>query len=253
MVGLGTVGYPTAHYICDHGYRVYGYDIRSINSEHFFTTANWKDIPNDVEAYVIAVSSGLDGEKPDLTSFYEVCSRISSSSHNALVCMESTVPVGTCRKLASEFDLPNFVHVPHRYWSKKPEKRGVRQLRVFGALDKSSYAKGLRFYEQLDIPLYKVSKIEIAEMSKIAENAYSFVQIAFAESLKMACENLELDFDSVRRACNTKWNIKLWKALEGIGGICFPKDIRYLLHLAPSDPLLKGAILVDNEYKKSRK
>ena len=252
VVGLGTVGYPTAHYIRNHGFQVYGYDVRSIDSEYFFTTTNWNKIPKNIEIYVITVSSGLKGGKPDLTNFYEVCSKVSSSNHDALICMESTVPVGTCRKLAEEFDLPNFVHVPHRYWSKKTEKFGVKQLRVFGALNKQSFADGLKLYKQLEIPLYPVSEIEIAEMCKIAENAYIFVQIAFVESLRMICEDLGLDFNSARKACNTKWNVKLLEALEGIGGSCLPKDIRYLLSHSNSDPLLTGAILIDNEYKKFR-
>jgi UDP-N-acetyl-D-mannosaminuronic acid dehydrogenase len=43
-------------------------------------------------------------------------------------------------------------------------------------------------------------------MCKIVENAYRYVQIAFAEELRMICEALGLDFNEVRMACNTKWN-----------------------------------------------
>jgi len=250
VIGLGTVGYPTAEYISKHGFNVCGYDIRPINSENFFTTTEWNKTPRDTKVYVIAVSSGLKGKKPDLTNLHDVCQKISNTNPDALVCMESTVPAGTCRKIAEKFGLPNFVHVPHRYWTGDPVNRGVKMLRVFGALNSQSSAKGLDFYKKLEIPLYIVPEIEIAEMCKIAENAYTYVRIAFVEGLRMICEDLGLDFNKVRDACNTKWNIDLLEARDGIWGYCLPKDIRYLLHQSNSDPLLTGAIRTDARYKK---
>jgi len=140
--------------------------------------------------------------------------------------MESTVPVGICRKLAEKFGLPIFVHVPHRYWRGDPINFGVKVLRVFGALTSQSSAIGLDFYKKLEIPLHIVPKIEIAEMCKIAENAHTYVRIAFVEGLRMTCEDLGLDFNKVRDACNTKWNVDLYEARDDIWGYCLPKDIR---------------------------
>jgi UDP-N-acetyl-D-mannosaminuronate dehydrogenase len=87
-------------------------------------------------------------------------------------------------------------------------------------------------------------------MAKITENAYRYVQIAFAEELRMACEALGLDFNEVREACNTKWNVEILEAREGIGGHCLPKDIRYLSSLTIHNTLLKAAIKADEEYRK---
>jgi UDP-N-acetyl-D-mannosaminuronate dehydrogenase len=86
-------------------------------------------------------------------------------------------------------------------------------------------------------------------MCKIVENAYRYVQIAFAEELRMMCEELGLDFNEVRRACNTKWNIEILEAREGILGHCLPKDIRYLISLTTYNTLLRSAIEVDKEYR----
>jgi UDP-N-acetyl-D-mannosaminuronate dehydrogenase len=108
---------------------------------------------------------------------------------------------------------------------------------------------GREFYEDNGIPLHVVPSIEIAEMTKVAENAYRFVQISFAEELKMICNELNLSFEQVREACNTKWNIDLLDAKEGIGGHCLPKDIRYLISLTEGGTLLKSAITVDSTYK----
>ena len=84
---------------------------------------------------------------------------------------------------------------------------GVNQLRVIGGVNSESLDSGKNVYTNLlEIPLFETSSIEVAEICKISENSYRYVQIAFAEELKMICEDLRLDFKSVQEACNTKWN-----------------------------------------------
>jgi len=171
---------------------------------------------------------------------------------HSLVSIESTVVPGTSRKVYEDILERKLalVHVPHRYWSGDPVNHGVCQLRVIGAINDKSLEVGLGFYKDiLDIPLYVASSIEVAEMCKIAENAYRYVCIAFVEELRMICEELGLNFDEVRDACNTKWNIGMLEARNGIGGHCLPKDIRYLMHLTKYNLLLKSAILVDKQYR----
>ena len=46
--------------------------------------------------------------------------------------------------------------------------------------------------ENLGIPLHPVSNIEITEISKIAENAHRYLQIAFAENLYLYCKTNNL-------------------------------------------------------------
>jgi len=97
--------------------------------------------------------------------------------------------------------------------------------------------------------LHEVSLSEIAEICKISENAYRYVQIAFAEELRMICEDLALDFEKVREACNTKWNTEILDAREGIGGRCLPKDIHLLASLSKYNTLLRASKEVDKQYR----
>lgn len=127
---------------------------------------------------------------------------------------------------------------------------GIKQQRVIGAVNKQSLKKGLEFYHDLAIPVHVCPTIEIAEMCKIAENAYRFVQIAFAEKLRRICEDKNISFEEVRTACNTKWNTQILGAREGIVGSCLPKDVRYLKNMAKNVPLIEGAIITDEIYKK---
>lgn len=250
VIGLGTVGMPTALYIHNRGFKVYGYDVKPKSVGNLTTTANWQEIPNDIQVYVITVSTRWKGEKPDTSSVWNVCKMISERNDQALVCIESTVPVGTCKRIAKEYALSFLVYVPHRYWAGNPKEHGVRQIRVIGAVNEEGLKRGLKFYRRLDIPLHVCPTIEVAEMCKIAENAYRFVQIAFAEELRLICESHNISFEDVRKACNTKWNIEILEAKDGIKGSCLPKDTKYLRQLTKHSYILNGAIAADNFYRK---
>jgi nucleotide sugar dehydrogenase len=261
VLGLGEVGLPTVKYVASMGLEVVGYDIKQEAIERTEALGiqafkDWQKIPVS-DAYIICVYAGLKNNLPDFSSIFDVCEKIhkknlSASSKDFLVSIESTVVPGFCRKVHKEIFMGHamLVHVPHRFWTGDTVRHGVRQPRIIGAIDNRSLEKAVDFYGRvLRIPLHKVPIIEIAEMSKVAENAYRYVQIAFAEELKMICESLEISFAEVRDACNTKWNIKIPEARDGIGGHCLPKDSRYLLSLAETAELLKGALLTDKVYR----
>jgi UDP-N-acetyl-D-mannosaminuronic acid dehydrogenase len=215
-------------------------------------TGNWHEIP-PVDVYIICVSTMLKNDLPDLSPIFDVCEKISQKARSSsLVSIESTIMPGASKKIYENIFNKNInlVHVPHRYWAEDQARHGVKQLRVIGAVNPESLNIGLKFYRDiLKIPLHVASSIEIAEMSKIAENAYRYVQIAFAEELKMICEEIGLNFNEVRNACNTKWNIQMPEAREGIGGHCLPKDIRHLASSTTYNTILKSAIIVDKKYR----
>ncbi|MFX0199733.1 MAG: hypothetical protein ACFFCW_26725 [Candidatus Hodarchaeota archaeon] len=240
VVGLGTIGTPTIKYIHEHGFEAYGYDLTKKSLDGIETFTDWEMVPES-DIYVVTVTSD---------NVENVCKEIAGRDKSSLVAIESTVRMGTCRKIVETLGFRSLVHCPHRYWEEDPVNHGVRQLRVIGAMNEQSLERGLEFYRSLDIPLHICPTIEVAEMCKIAENAKRFVQITFSEELKMICEEKNIPFDEVRKACNTKWNIEILEAREGIYGSCLPKDIRYLKLLTTCSPLIDGAILTDEIYRK---
>jgi UDP-N-acetyl-D-mannosaminuronate dehydrogenase len=242
VIGLGTIGTPTINYIHEHGMQVYGYDLVKKSIAAIETYTDWTLVPKP-DVYVVTVSSDR---------VEDVCKMISEKGKNSLVSIESTVRTGTCRKISNTLGLRTLVHCPERYWVDEPITHGIRQPRVIGAINERSLKKGLEFYQALNIPLHVCSSIEVAETCKIAENAYRFVQIAFAEELRRICENKGVLFDDLRVACNTKWNIEILEARDGIYGKCLPKDTRYLRNVSDNvqTPLIRGAILTDEIYKK---
>ncbi len=258
VLGLGEVGLPTAEYMSGKGLEVYCYDISQVavdraSSHGLRAFHEWKQVPKS-EVYIVCVSTSFlyDDGKPDLSPVFDAAEKIShKSGGGTLISIESTIIPGTSRKIHQSFLSENIrlVHVPHRYWAGDPIKHGVKQLRVIGGIDKNSLDAGVRFYRALDIPLHEVSTIEIAEMCKIAENSHRYVQVAFAEELRMTCESLKLDFEELRAACNTKWNVEVLESRDGIGGHCLPKDIRYLTGLSEENILLNSALEVDRRYR----
>jgi len=260
VLGLGQVGLPAAKYIVEKGFDVWGYDVdsKAVEKAKKIDTLKashvWDDIP-PLEVYLICVTTRLKGEAPDLSPVFDVCKKIkekTASSNHPLVSIESTVIPGLSRRVFMDIfeKRVRLVHVPERYWTEQPVKHGVKQLRVIGGVDAESLECGLKFYrDALGIPLHVVSSIEAAEMSKIAENAYRYVQIAFAEELRMICEEAGLKFEEVQAACNTKWNVEILEARNGIDGHCLPKDIRYLASLTTFNNLLRSAMIVDKQYK----
>jgi len=265
VIGLGKIGFSTAEYVKNHGFEVFGYDIdpkavKLAKSKGITAFAEWAKIPSNTDIFIVCIYIGFEKDttvRPDLSSLKDLCQKMMRKNSECLISIESTLPAGTCRKIYEEIlsDKTLLIHVPHRWYEKEQEQHGVNQVRVFGAINAESGKRGLDFYEKrLSIPMHKVSSIEIAELSKIVENAFRYVQIAFAEEVKLVCDDKSIDFKELRDAINTKWNIDMPDALEGIGGHCLPKDMNYYLYFADFHPIIASAsIFADSFYKQKRR
>ena len=109
-------------------------------------------------------------------------------------------------------------------------------------------------HKSLNIPMRAVSEVEIAEMTKIVENAHRYLQIAFAEDLYLYCQANNISFPELRDALNTKWNVEVLEPREGIGGHCLPKDTRMFLQSSArrKSKILTAAMEVDEDYRRYR-
>jgi len=268
VLGVGVIGLSVANYLAQFKqYDVHGFDVSSnavqdARLQGIKSTSIWEELPV-ADVYIICVSTGLKGKHPDMSQIFDAGENIKrhlGGNNNPLISVESTVVPGTCRRLYEGLNkAANLVHVPHRYWLVDSVNYGVKQKRILGAIDQISQIKGVDFYSSMDVPVDVVTRIEIAEMTKIVENAYRFVEIAFAEELSMLCKEYKIDFEELRKTCNTlirksdkeDWRVQILEARNGIGGHCLPKDIRYLLSLVHDSKLIKGAIAADKSYKRN--
>jgi UDP-N-acetyl-D-mannosaminuronate dehydrogenase len=99
--------------------------------------------------------------------------------------------------------------------------------------------------------MHPVTEIEIAEVTKVIENAHRYLQIAFAEELYLYCQANNMNFPELRDALNTKWNVNILEPREGIGGHCLPKDTKMFLQSSKSvrSKIIIAATEVDKDYR----
>ena len=185
-----------------------------------------------------------------------VINSIDKSKH-PLIIIESTIFPKTVDRLKKlwenkkDFDLALF---PHRFNPNDSVHRVFNLNRIVGAIDKKSLDRTLNLYYNF-MPKELITEVsfEIAALSKVVENSYRFIEIAIAEDFKMECDRLAIDFNELRKSVNSKWNIDLKEARDGIGGKCLPKDVALLNDFFNENKIIKTAIKRDEEYKKKMK
>jgi len=277
VIGLGQLGLPVAKYVKEKGFDVYGYDNNQLAMDNAEKQHGIKKIENfrDVDVFMICISTHREDDisSPQVDGLMTITRKIAKEATNGkLVSIESTVPRGTTRKMFEILEHRfHVVHAPHRWYALEEDVHGVNQLRVIGGVCDCCLRTGIRFYNgveheersdleyysgtksyrSLRIPMYSVSTVELAELSKIIENADRYLQIAFAEDLYMFCKANRISFAELRDAVNTKWNVNILEPRDGIGGHCIPKDTRMFLESSEiKSKILIAAQEVDKNYRK---
>jgi len=286
VIGLGQLGLPVAKYVKQRGFETYGYDMNSDRMKQAEKNYGIKSIQqfDDIDVFILCVSTHdpEDEYTPYVDGLFEIARKISKEAKNgSLVSIESTVPKGTSKKI---FEILNHrlhvAHVPHRWYALEEEIHGVNQVRVIGGVSDCCLKTALQFYNRnnealefsdntnsentsgsaqttsvdLGIPMHPVSEIEIAELTKIIENADRYLQIAFSEDLYLYCQANNVNFGELRDSLNTKWNVKILEPRDGVGGHCLPKDTKMFLQSSKSikSKILMSAMEVDKEYRRFR-
>jgi UDP-N-acetyl-D-mannosaminuronic acid dehydrogenase len=285
VVGLGQLGLPVAKYVKGKGFDTYGYDINPHALEFAFENYGIKKIESfsDIDVFILCISTHKPNDiySPHIDGLLEIAEKISKEAKDgSLVSIESTIAKGTSKKI---FELLNHrlhvAHAPHRWYALEEDIHGVNQLRVIGGVSDCCLRLALGFYDgrnnnlnytdsmgaiienevtqinkSLEIPMHPVSEIEIAELTKIIENANRYMQIAFAEDLYLYCQANNIGFSELRSALNTKWNVNILEPRDGIGGHCLPKDTKMFIHSSRSvrSKILSAALEVDSDYRRHR-
>ncbi len=119
----------------------------------------------------------------------------------------------------------------------------------------NDHYEGIEIKQSLDILMHPVSSVEVAELTKIVENAHRYLQIAFAEELYLYCKSNGISFSELRESLNTKWNVEVLEPRDGIGGHCLPKDTRMFINSSNTikSKILQAAMEIDEDYREYRK
>jgi len=175
-----------------------------------------------------------------------------------LVSIDATILPGTSKKILEwkkkekkEFD---YILFPHRFNPNDKEHYVFNLDRVMGAENEKALKRGLEFFSQfMNKKLIHTFSLDVVELTKPVENAYRFMEIALAEQLKMSCDKKGINFEDLRKAASTKWNIKIYEARDGIGGKCLPKDTQLINEFFSDNELFKKGFEFNEKYKKYAK
>jgi UDP-N-acetyl-D-mannosaminuronic acid dehydrogenase len=261
IIGLGQIGFHNAEYLTRRGLFVDGFDIQKTAVQRALGAKVIRKEATKFEGYdtyLICVSTHnpQNASQPNFDSLLETAIRLGrEGKEGALVAIESTVTKGICNRVFNILQHRLHVaHVPHRFYSEEKTEHGVRQLRVLGGCKPCCATEAADFYREiLDVPILRVRSVELAELSKVVENTYRFLEIAFAEELKMVCDDQGLNFEELRAAVNSKWNVEILEARQGIGGHCLPKDTQTYYDISKRITpfgIVPSAIRSNKQYEK---
>lgn len=251
IVGLGEIGTETFLAMVEklHADKkdpfeiMFGVDVNDARLEDFHKMAfrAEKEIPQDGSVYIISVYT------PE--QIRSVIDRIPLDK-KPLVVIESTLEPGESKKLVEKYPGIKLVLFPHRYNPNDPAHHVFNLNRLISAYDDATLFEAMNFYGQfIDSKFLFAVRPQIAELSKPLENAYRFIEIAIAEEIKMMCEDRGIDFEELRAAMNTKWNIDVKEARDGIGGKCLPKDCNFINSFFKDNIIFEAALAVDDIYR----
>ncbi len=261
VIGLGYIGLPTALMFASHGVEVVGTDynkelVATLNAgkttfeekglDELFSEALNSGIKFTTEyqvtdTYIVSVPTPYDKDTKKIDACYvnaavkeimRVCPK------GATVVIESTVSPGTIdrfvRPIIEENGFKigediNLVHAPERIIPGNMVYELLHNSRTIGADSKEIGEKIKKLYSSFCLGDIVVTDIKTAEMTKVIENTYRAVNIAFANELAKICRYDDMDVYEIIRICNMHPRVNILTPGPGVGGHCISVDPWFLV------------------------
>ena len=266
VIGLGYIGLPTALMLASHGVEVIGTDynedlVATLNAgkttfkenglDELFADALKSGIRFSTEyqvtdTYIVSVPTPYDKFSKKVDACYiisAVKSVMQVCPKGATVVIESTVSPGTIDKFirpvieengfAIGEDI-NLVHAPERIIPGNMVHELLHNDRTIGADDKTVGEKIKALYASFCEGEIVVTDIRTAEMTKVVENTFRAVNIAFANELAKICRHDNMDVYEIIRICNMHPRVNILQPGPGVGGHCISVDPWFLVGDYPS-------------------
>ncbi len=161
----------------------------------------------------------------------------------AIVVIESTVSPGTIDKYvrpvieANGFKIGediNLVHAPERIIPGNMVYELLHNNRTIGADSREIGEKVKNVYSSFCQGEIVVTDIRTAEMTKVVENTFRAVNIAFANELAKICRHDNMDVYEIIKICNMHPRVNILQPGPGVGGHCISVDPWFLVGDYPS-------------------
>ena len=278
VIGLGYIGLPTALMMAAHGVEVVGTDynkelVDTLKSgrttfkedglDELFAKAVESGIEFSTEyqvtdTYIVSVPTPYDKFSKKIDACYVVSavkSVMEVCRKGAVVIVESTVSPGTIDKFVRPVIEENgfvigkdihLVHAPERIIPGNMIYELLHNNRTIGADDKEIGEKVKELYASFCQGEIVVTDIRTAEMTKVVENTFRAVNIAFANELAKICRQDDMDVYEIIKICNMHPRVNILQPGPGVGGHCISVDPWFLVGDYPSLTKLIGESMAVN-------
>lgn len=279
VIGLGYIGLPTALMMAAHGVEVIGTDynkklVDTLNAGH--TTFKEKGLDelfaNAVKAgvrftteyqvtdtYIVSVPTPYDKFSKKIDACYVVAavkSVMEVCPKGATVVIESTISPGTIDKFVRPVIEENgfkigedihLVHAPERIIPGNMVYELLHNNRTIGADNCEIGEKVKEYYASFCQGEIVVTDIKTAEMTKVVENTFRAVNIAFANELAKICRHDGMDVYEIIKICNMHPRVNILQPGPGVGGHCISVDPWFLVGDYPALTKVIGESMKTND------
>lgn len=211
-------------------------------------------IPEPAEAFLIAVPTPFKGDdhEPDLAYIEAATKAIAPVLEPGnLVVLESTSPVGTTERMAEwlaearpDLTFPQdaheasdirIAHCPERVLPGKIMAELISNDRIIGGMTAACAELAKKLYESFVLADCVVTDVRTAEMTKLTENSFRDVNIAFANELSIICSRLNINVWELISLANRHPRVQILQPGPGVGGHCIAVDPWFIVSSAPNE------------------
>jgi UDP-N-acetyl-D-mannosaminuronic acid dehydrogenase len=261
VIGLGYIGLPTALMLAAHGQEVVGTDLseavvsnlnngrvslmeagiedlyrRALDGGIRFSTRYQK-----ADIYIISVPTPYIQETKQVDAAYveaAVKTVLGVCPKGAILVIESTISPGTIDKQIRPLIGENgftvgedifLVHAPERIIPGNMLYELEHNNRTVGADQKEIGIRVRDIYASFCKGEITLTDIRTAEMTKVVENTFRAVNIAFANELAKICRENGLNVYEVINICNKHPRVNILQPGPGVGGHCISVDPWFLV------------------------
>jgi len=212
--------------------------------------------PADVFVIAVPTPFAKDGHHtPDVSYVMAAATEVAAVLKSGdTVILESTSPVGTTEAmrdlmagLRPDLKFPGvtretpdvaIAYCPERVLPGRILEELANNDRSIGGITPRCARKALAFYKRFVRGACVTTDARSAEMTKLVENAYRDVNIAFANELSIVADRMGLDVWEVIRLANRHPRVNILQPGPGVGGHCIAVDPWFIVHGAPEDTAL---------------
>lgn len=226
-------------------------------------------VPEKADAFLIAVPTPFKGEDhtPDLSFIKAAAKTIAPVLEKGnVVILESTSPVGATEqmvewlselrtdlkfpKLDTDTDIDVFVaYCPERVLPGQVIRELVENDRTIGGITPECSTKAAEVYKIFVQGDLVETNARTAEMTKLTENAFRDVNIAFANELSLISDRLNINVWELIALANRHPRVNILSPGAGVGGHCIAVDPWFIVNKTPDLARMVGTAREVNDYK----